>query len=66
MTSVAVEAKVRGDDGCGVCQSLQGIPVGAVGQDLTHIATEAASGKTGLSTRKYMTEFIEDAQAPVF
>ena len=51
--------------GCGACHTIEGVDgaVGAIGPNLTHVATNAATRKSGLGAEAYMRESIEDPPA---
>ena len=51
-----------GSGGCAACHTIEGLTVGAVGPDLTHIGTNAATRKPGLDARAYITESIRDPE----
>ncbi|MBI4201283.1 MAG: c-type cytochrome [Chloroflexi bacterium] len=44
---------------CGGCHTIDGVSVGAVGPNLTHIGTAASHRKPGLSAEEYIRESIE-------
>ena len=52
-----------GVGGCAACHTIEGVAAGLVGPDQTHIGTEAATRKPGLSAREYITESIRDPEA---
>ena len=52
-----------GVGGCAACHTIDGVAAGLVGPDQTHIGTEAATRKPGLSAREYITESIRDPEA---
>lgn len=47
-----------GSGGCGACHTVEGITVGLVGPDLTHIGSEGSERKPGVSAKDYITESI--------
>ena len=57
------QAIFTGAGGCAACHTIEGISSGPVGPDLTHIGTEAADRKPGLSAREYITESIREPEA---
>lgn len=60
------QAIFTGAGGCGACHIVEGISIGQVGPDLTHIGTDAASRKPGMSAEEYIIESIRmpDAFVP--
>ena len=44
---------------CSTCHQIEGIAVGLIGPDLTHIATDAATRKSGMSAEQYIRESIK-------
>ena len=52
-----------GKGGCLACHTIEGISTGLVGPDLTHIGTDAAERKPGVSARDYLTEAIREPEA---
>ena len=52
-----------GAGGCAACHTIDGVAAGLVGPDQTHIGTEAATRRPGLSAREYITESILDPEA---
>lgn len=50
---------------CAACHTIANVPgaVGMIGPDLSHIGTEAANRKPGMSAEDYITESIEDPEA---
>jgi mono/diheme cytochrome c family protein len=49
--------------GCVGCHTIEGISTGAVGPNLTHIGTEAATRITGVSAEDYIKQSIIDPNA---
>ena len=47
---------------CYQCHIVEGVSNGLVGPDLTHIATDAATRKPGLSNEEYIRESIVDPE----
>ncbi len=49
---------------CMTCHTIEGVPgaVGVIGPDLTHIATEAATRKPGMSAEEYLYESIQEPE----
>lgn len=47
---------------CLACHTIEGISTGLVGPDLTHIGTAAASRRTGVSAREYLSESIREPE----
>jgi mono/diheme cytochrome c family protein len=62
---VAAALKVIERVGCYACHMIPGAPKAAtlVGPDLSHIGTEAASRKAGMSAEEYLRESILDPSA---
>jgi cytochrome c oxidase subunit IV len=52
-----------GTGGCAACHAIEGISTGMVGPDLTHIGTDAADRKPGMSAHDYIEESIVDPEA---
>lgn len=52
-----------GSGGCGACHTVEGVSQGLVGPDLSHLGTEAAERKPGMSAEDYIFESIRDPQA---
>ena len=52
-----------GSGGCGACHTVEGVAAGMVGPDLTHIGSEAASRKPGMSAEEYLIESIKNPEA---
>ena len=52
-----------GSGGCGACHTVEGVAAGMVGPDLTHIGSEAASRKPGMSPEDYLIESIKMPEA---
>jgi mono/diheme cytochrome c family protein len=46
--------------GCIACHTIEGVSVGVVGPDLTHVATNAAERVEGMSAEEYIRESILD------
>ena len=48
--------------GCGACHTIQGVPgaIGAIGPELTQVATNAASRIAGTSAEAYIRQSVED------
>ena len=57
------ETIFAGLGGCGACHTIEGLTVGGVGPELTHIGTDAGSRKPGLSASKYIEESIRSPEA---
>jgi len=57
------QAIFTGSGGCLACHTIEGISAGVVGPDLTHIGTDAAERKPGVSARDYLTEAIREPEA---
>ena len=51
-----------GKGGCLACHTIEGISAGLLGPDLTHIGTDAAGRKSGMSARDYITESIREPE----
>ena len=49
--------------GCLACHTIEGISAGMVGPDLTHIGTDGATRKPGVSARDYIAESIRTPEA---
>ena len=49
--------------GCIACHTIEGVSVGAIGPDLTHLATNAAERVDGMSPEDYIRESILDPAA---
>ncbi len=52
-----------GAGGCIACHTVEGISAGLVGPDLTHIGTDAATRKPGVSAEAYIRESIREPDA---
>ncbi len=52
-----------GAGGCSACHTVEGISAGLVGPDLTHIGTDAATRKPGVSAEAYIRESIREPDA---
>lgn len=50
---------------CGVCHTVSGLSTGAIGPELTHISTVAASRRDGMSGEEYIRQSILDPRAYV-
>ena len=48
---------------CSTCHTVEGVTKGRVGPDLTHIGTDGASQRPGLSAGEYIFESIRDPEA---
>jgi hypothetical protein len=48
---------------CYTCHTIEGISTGLIGPDLTHIGTDAATRKPGVSAQDYLTESIRQPEA---
>ena len=48
---------------CASCHTIEGLTSGSIGPDLTHLGTDAASRKPGMSAEDYITESIRDPEA---
>jgi cytochrome c oxidase subunit 4 len=57
------QALFTGKGGCMACHTVEGVAAGMVGPDLTHIGTDAANRKPGMSARDYITESIRTPEA---
>ena len=57
------KAIFTGSGGCSACHAIEGVSPGLVGPDLTHIGTQGAERKPGLSAKEYITESIKDPEA---
>ncbi|MSQ16422.1 MAG: c-type cytochrome [Dehalococcoidia bacterium] len=57
------KAVFTGKGTCFACHKIQGVSAGAVGPELTHIGTERAVHKAGMSSEAYIRESIEDPGA---
>ena len=44
---------------CSTCHQVQGVAVGMIGPDITHIATDAVTRKSGMSAEQYIRESIK-------
>lgn len=49
--------------GCNACHTVQGVSSGLVGPDLSHIGTDGAERKPGVSARDYIAESIRSPEA---
>ncbi len=47
---------------CSLCHTVGDVAAGLIGPDLTHIATDAANRKPGMSARDYIRESIRDPE----
>ena len=47
---------------CSLCHKIEGVSNGLIGPDLTHIATDGATRKPGLSAKDYIRESISDPE----
>ena len=56
------ETIFAGLGGCGACHTIEGLTVAGVGPELTHIGTDSASRKPGLSPREYIEESIRSPE----
>ena len=56
------QAIFTGKGGCLACHTIEGISAGLLGPDLTHIGTDAAGRKSGMSARAYITESIREPE----
>ena len=45
---------------CSTCHQIEGVSAGLIGPDLTHIGTDAATRKPGMSAAEYIAESIRD------
>ncbi len=57
------QAIFAGPGGCGACHTIEGLSGGTLGPNLTHLGTDAASRKPGLSAADYIFESIRDPEA---
>ena len=57
------KAVFAGKGTCSACHTIQGVSAGTVGPDLTHIGTEGAQQKSGMSAEAYIRESIENPGA---
>ena len=48
---------------CATCHTIEGLTTGLLGPDLTHIGTDAATRKPGMSAQDYIIESIRDPEA---
>lgn len=48
---------------CATCHTIEGLTIGLLGPDLTHIGTDAATRKPGMSAENYISESIRDPEA---
>jgi len=48
---------------CQTCHIIEGLTTGPVGPELTHIGTDAAGRRPGLSAEEYIEESIRDPEA---
>ena len=48
---------------CSACHTIEGVTSGLVGPDLTHIGTDAATRKPGMSAEDYIIESIRTPEA---
>ena len=47
---------------CNTCHQIEGVSAGLIGPDLTHIGTDAATRKPGMSAAEYLEESIRDPE----
>ena len=47
---------------CSQCHTIEGVAAGAIGPDLTHIGTDAATSKPGMSAEEYIRESITEPE----
>ena len=47
---------------CSLCHTIEGVAAGLIGPDLTHIATDAANRKPGMSAKEYITKSITEPE----
>jgi cytochrome c oxidase subunit 4 len=52
-----------GAGGCFACHTIEGISIGPLGPDLTHIGTDASGRISGVSAQDYVTKSIRDPEA---
>ena len=52
-----------GGGACGACHTVEGVSLGLVGPDLSHLGTDAAERKPGMSAEDYIFESIRDPEA---
>ena len=57
------QAIFTGKGGCLACHTIEGITTGLVGPELTHIGTNAAERRPGMSARDYISESIREPEA---
>ena len=57
------QAIFAGKGGCLACHTIEGITTGLLGPELTHIGSDAAERKPGVSARDYITESIREPEA---
>jgi len=57
------QAIFAGKGTCLACHTIEGITTGLLGPELTHIGTDAAERKPGVSARDYLTESIREPEA---
>ncbi len=48
---------------CSTCHQIEGVAAGLIGPDLTHIGTDAATRKAGMSAEDYIRESIKSPTA---
>ena len=47
---------------CSLCHTIEGVAPGLIGPDLTHIGTDAATSKPGMSAEEYIRESITEPE----
>ena len=57
------QAVFTGAGGCNAFHTVGGLATGLLGPDLTHIGTDSADRKPGISARDYITESIRSPEA---
>ncbi len=57
------EALFTGSGGCAACHTIEGLTLGPIGPDLTHIGTDAGTRKPGVSAEDYIIESIREPEA---
>jgi cytochrome c5 len=57
------EALFLGKGICYTCHIIEGVSEGLIGPDLTHIGTDAATRRPGVSAQDYITESIREPEA---
>ena len=47
---------------CNTCHQIEGLAIGLIGPDLTHIATDAGTRRPGMSAEQYIRESVTDPE----